>query len=436
MSGRKVLFVHCSDLHLDSPFSGLSDISPSLGGKLRKATFQAFQNAVTYAIRKSADFFTVSGDVFDGEDRSIRAQLFFTEQIKRLSDAGIPVFIARGNHDPISGWEAEIDLPPLAARFGGEVESRTLLLDGETSVTVHGCSFPVRDVTDNLALRFGGRRKEGVNVALLHCNVGGRPGHENYAPCSLDDLKRAGMDCWALGHVHGAEILSLDPLVLYPGNIQGRNARETGTKGVYAVTVLPPSGALPARCSSEFIPCDAIRWRKEKIAIEGMSREGDFIRAVEELRESVRDEMSGTPAILQIVLSGRGKMHGVLRRPGFLFGPGSLLESLNAGEEEREDFVLLQGFSGLTSPALDAAALSRGDHLVGDFLKEILAFEARGSLVPGLLEILDGMGIMDKFVHREVLSRIESLSDADAASIVDNAASLALDGLIRGDDCP
>ena len=95
----------------------------------------------------------------------------------------------------------------------------------------------MRDVRENLARGFAGRRTEGVNIALLHSNVGGRKGHENYAPCSLDDLRAAGMDYWALGHVHSAEILCHDPLVVYPGNIQGRHIGETGQKGVVSVAM-------------------------------------------------------------------------------------------------------------------------------------------------------------------------------------------------------
>ena len=124
MNSGTLKFIHCADPHLDSPFSGLSEISSSLGDFLRKATFEAFRNAVDCAIRNEADCFLVSGDIYDGEDRSLRAQIFFLEQLKRLSDAGISSFIVHGNHDPLSGWELDRDLPPRAHRFeAGEVES-------------------------------------------------------------------------------------------------------------------------------------------------------------------------------------------------------------------------------------------------------------------------------------------------------------------------
>lgn len=429
VSGRKVSFVHCADLHLDSPFSGLSDISPSLGAFLRKATFRAFENAVTFALNNGADFFVVSGDVYDSEDRSVRAQVFFLEQLRRLSDGGIPSFIAAGNHDSLSGWEADRDFPPLAFRFGGGVESLPLVLQGERVGTVHGFSYPVRDVEENIALRFASRRGEGLNIALLHCNVGGRKGHENYAPCSLDDLKAAGMDYWALGHVHGAEVLCRNPLVVYPGNIQGRHIREEGKKGVYFVVL-----AQGEPGTAEFVPCDAVRWRSDELSIEGMERDEEFFQSLTALKENVRRESGDRPALLRLSISGRGTVHRLLRRPGFLRGPGGLLETMNEGEEDRPDFVFTEEIQDRTAPPLDLDSLASGSHFAGDFLKEVRAFREGGSLREGLEAILNDRGLLGKISSRDVLEKIEALSEEDVEQLLNRGAWSALSGLLEGVD--
>ena len=110
---------------------------------MRAASFSAFRNAVDCALRNEADFVLISGDVYDGEDRSVRAQLFFLEQLKRLSDAGIASFTVHGNHDPLSGWELDRDLPPLAYRFGSsEVESVPLTVKGERVERCTGAATP------------------------------------------------------------------------------------------------------------------------------------------------------------------------------------------------------------------------------------------------------------------------------------------------------
>ena len=43
-------FVHCADLHLDSPFQGLHALAPQIGKVLREATFQAWVNVVDLAL--------------------------------------------------------------------------------------------------------------------------------------------------------------------------------------------------------------------------------------------------------------------------------------------------------------------------------------------------------------------------------------------------
>ena len=434
MGSGTLKFIHCADLHLDSPFSGLAETSPALGSFLRAASFSAFRNAVDCALRNEADFVLISGDVYDGEDRSVRAQLFFLEQLKRLSDAGIASFTVHGNHDSLSGWELDRDLPPLAYRFGSsEVESVPLTVKGERVGTVHGCSYPVRDVRENLARGFAGRRTEGVNIALLHSNVGGRKGHENYAPCSLDDLRAAGMDYWALGHVHSAEILCHDPLVVYPGNIQGRHIGETGKKGVFSVAMGSAGGHPGGRGGVEFIPCDVVRWRRESLSIEGMQRDEELFAAFDRLRDGVRNDAGGRPVIVRASVGGRGKLSALLRRPGFLSGPGGLVESLNQGEEGRSDFVYIESVVDDTASPFDLEALSSGNHFVGDFLKEVSAFERRGNLREGLMEILSARGVREK-LPREVFDRVDALPDDEILSLLRRGTTLALAGLLEGED--
>ncbi len=247
---------------------------------------------------------------------------------------------------------------------------------------VHGYSHPFRDVKENIALRFAGKRAEGLNIAMLHCNAGGWKGHENFAPCSLDELRAARMDYWALGHVHTAEVLCRDPLVVYPGCTQGR--------------------------------------------------EEDFFQAVYMLKEKTRAMNDGLPVLLRLSLSGRGDMHSLLRRPGFLKGPGGLMETLNEGEEDRPDFVFIEEIVDETAPSLDLEALASGGHLVGDFLREAAAFREGGRLREGLENILRDREILDRISSSEALDMISSLTDEDVERLLDRGVFTALSGLLEG----
>ena len=128
------------------------------------------------------------------------------------------------------------------------------------------------------------------NIAALHTALDGHDGHANYAPCSLGELQAAGHDYWALGHVHEPAIRSEHPHIVFPGNTQGRNVRETGAKGAMLVRVA--DGAVR---SVEHRACDEARWAQVAADVRGA---GDYAEALGEIRRllasSVR-EADGRP---------------------------------------------------------------------------------------------------------------------------------------------
>ena len=226
-------FIHCSDLHLDAPFSGLATSRPSLRKTLREATFQSFNNIVNLALKEKVDALIIAGDVYDSADKSLRAQLNFRNGLKRLADAGIPSFVAHGNHDPLNAWAASLEWPKTVTLFPGKrIEAVPVKRDGQTLATIFGTSYSQRNVSENLALKFSRNNYQGFAVGVLHTNVGENPNHANYAPCKMDDLIRSGMDYWALGHIHSRQILrDTAPGIVYCGNSQARSFKEEGPKG-------------------------------------------------------------------------------------------------------------------------------------------------------------------------------------------------------------
>src|SRR5947207_1400019 len=171
MKGLKFRFVHAADLHLDTPFAAIGRVAPEIAGRLRDASLEAFDALVGMAIEREAAFVVFAGDIYDAADRGVRAQLRFLRGVERLADRGIPVFVAHGNHDPLDGWSAIRRAPANLTVFGGDaVESHSVVRDGELLAQVYGISYPHRDVSENLALRF--RRQDAAHGANpLHVGV-------------------------------------------------------------------------------------------------------------------------------------------------------------------------------------------------------------------------------------------------------------------------
>ena len=228
-------FIHAADIHLDSPLRGLESYEDAPVDEIRNATRRAFDNLVALAIEEEVRFVLLAGDLYDGDWKDYNTGLFFTERMGRLKRQGINVFMVSGNHDAQSRISQHLQPPDNVTIFSVR-KPETILLD-DVGAAISGQGYASRAITRNLAQRYPQYHPGYFNIGLLHTGLNGREGHEPYAPCSLDDLKSKGYDYWALGHVHQREVISEDPWILFPGNLQGRHIRETGPKGASLVTV-------------------------------------------------------------------------------------------------------------------------------------------------------------------------------------------------------
>jgi len=412
-------FIHCADLHLDSPFEGIHAAEPCVADVLREATFKAFNNIIDLAIREHVDFIIIAGDVYDGANRSLRAQLQFRDGLCRAIRNGIQCFITHGNHDPLSGWEAGLKMPDGVHRFGGEhVEQAVVKRNNEELAYIYSISYPVRDVRENLVPRFQRRTEAPFAIGVLHCNVGGDPSHDNYAPCTIDDLIKARMDYWALGHIHARKVLSKhEPCIIYPGNTQGRNTRELGARGCYVVRVDTAGRIIP-----EFVATDVVRWFVKEVDIARLSTLNDLLDELYRIREEIRAQAEGRAAVLRLRLIGRGDLHAELRR---IEAERDLMLPLREGEMERLDFVWLESIQMTTRPSIDIAQRRMAEDFVGDFLRAVERLRKQPDMGKIMRELLT-----NRPEHRIISRQISQLSDTDLLSILEEAEILGLDQLL------
>lgn len=228
-------FIHAADLHLDSPMRGLSRYEGAPENELRLATREALKNLVRLAGEEEVDFVLIAGDVYDGDWKDYNTGLFFAAQMSLLREMDIPVVMISGNHDAESQITKSLTLPSNVTRLSAR-KPETKIFEA-CGVAIHGQSFPTRAVDYDLTPNYPAAEPHMLNIGLLHTLAEGQEGHDRYAPCTLDGLRAKGYDYWALGHVHTRAVLNArEPHILFPGNIQGRHARETEGKGCTVVT--------------------------------------------------------------------------------------------------------------------------------------------------------------------------------------------------------
>ena len=209
-----------------------SDLAELIGD----ATRQALVAIVDLCIDEQVDALIIAGDLYDGDQTSMKTARFLASQMQRLFEAGIATFIIRGNHDALSRITQELILPPSVTVFGGRSHSVDLA-HGNLTLAIHGLSFAKPHAPESLLEKYHRPAPDTVNIGIMHTSLAGAPGHDLYAPCKASDLHGWGFDYWALGHVHVRAQHAGDRMVIMPGMPQGRDINEGGEKTVTIVTV-------------------------------------------------------------------------------------------------------------------------------------------------------------------------------------------------------
>lgn len=366
-------FLHAADLHLDSPLRGLARHEGAPVDALRGATRKAFDNLVELAIEEKAAFVLLAGDLYDGTWQDFSTAIFLARKLGELDRAGIRVFGVLGNHDAQSKLTKALERPKNLTLFPAS-KPRTEVLS-ELDVAIHGQSFGERHVEENLAAGFPSAKPGMLNIGLLHTSLDGREGHAAYAPCKLDDLRARGYQYWALGHVHAGEVVSTDPWVVFPGCLQGRNARETGPKGCCLVSV--EDGRVE---SVEHRALNVVRWASCEVDLgEVDTMQGALESAAGALREA-RDDAEDSIVAARVRFVGASPAHEELR------GRTQWLRQklLELAAELHGEGLWIEKVEVATASRLDRGSLLAAEGALGGLARSILEVREEPSGVRGL----------------------------------------------------
>lgn len=328
---ESIRFIHTADLHLGSPFIGMKDLQKEQWKQLKDSTLAAFDRLIQYALKTHPDFVCIVGDIYDGEDRNIRAQARFQKGMQQLSEKNIPVVICFGNHDHLSGKWTRFELPQNVYVFD-ETVSQFTLNTAAGPVIFTGFSYGKRHVSESMVEHYPvAQSLDSYHIGLLHGSLEGDATHAVYAPFKKEQLLSKQYDYWALGHIHKRQELYLEPAMVYPGNIQGRHRKESGEKGFYEVTLSKVTTQL------EFIPTSVVQFDQVVVSGEGIVHMNEVIELCKK-QLSLFSETVGT-AIIELVLTelDQDSFDLLAEVP-----ESELLEMLRESVEELDCFVWIQ----------------------------------------------------------------------------------------------
>lgn len=229
-------FIHCADIHLGKQLNLNSNLEENLKIPLNKIVENTFTNMVDLALKEKADFILIAGDLYDLENRSIKASKFFLKQALKLKKEGIKIYIISGNHDPAGEKKEPFSLPDNIKYFSSDkVETENFYQKDELSARILGQSYRQRYEDRSMYNYYTAADSSTFNIALLHTNL---TKDSSYVPVTKKDLiSKNKIDYWALGHIHQYEKINNKPGIFYSGTIQGRDISETQNKGAILVEV-------------------------------------------------------------------------------------------------------------------------------------------------------------------------------------------------------
>lgn len=282
-----VRFIHAADLHVDRAFEGLANLNKKTHKIFAQINQQVLINLVTAAVSQNVDFVLLAGDTFHQNKPSLKTQHFFFEQIQRLAEKKIPVYMIFGNHDYYDPQRYWFAFPENIRLFTSE---KVMTFEGKTkngeTYAISGFSYTHPWIETSKVSEFPKRRAVDLHIGMYHGDSNG----ERYAPFSISQMQEKNYDYWALGHIHVPTVLKEQPPILYSGTTQGHNKKETAT----GIQLVEYNGS---RCVRQEIKVEELAWVHTELSLAKVRNQQE---ALEEISRYLEQQPENTLQSLQV----------------------------------------------------------------------------------------------------------------------------------------
>lgn len=287
-----IKILHTGDVHLDSPFAGLT---PDMAAIRRRELRETFSSMMAYAKNSEVDLVLIAGDLIDRRFATGETVHLIKSELAALP---CPVVISPGNHDPADGkgiWQKET-LPENVFVFTDEKLSHFSF--DSIGVDVYGYAFTSKEIKASPVAGELIRDKNRINILLCHADM--TSPMSAYAPISKAQIEAFGADYTALGHIHNGEAYSGkagDCIYAYCGCPEGRDFGECGPKGAIICEIDLAAGERHVSITRKIF-CRRI-YEDITVHVDGAVSENDIYRATGEVLSSMDER-----AIVRLTFTG------------------------------------------------------------------------------------------------------------------------------------
>lgn len=267
-------FLHCSDIHLDSPIMGLS---AEKSEERRRILRNSFMRLMQYVRESNIDVVLMSGDIFDTRYATNTTAEVLIREFKNCPDTDF--IISPGKHDYYTDNSIYTSgrLPKNCYVFNSDSLSRFDFQDN--NITVYGWAFMKDTMTTNPIIDRHVDDSSRINILCAYADLNGAPDSDS-CPISSQDLKRFGADFYALGSRHEAgRFMSIgSSKYSYCGSLECTGFEEPGLGGANLISIDYADGELTI--DNKNISFGHVRFKTETLDITGVNTGNEIINRI------------------------------------------------------------------------------------------------------------------------------------------------------------
>lgn len=294
----KVKFLHCADIHLDTPFTSLES-SEGISSMRRQDLKETFQRIIEVAKTESVDLILISGDLYEHNYVKKSTIHFINDLFRGISE--IKVVIVPGNHDPfiVNSFYKSY---PWSDNVCILTQDNPYILYPELEVCVYGVGFQNFFEEKPLEYNIKPIYPEYINMILVHGTVDMNFKQSVYNATTSENLHSLHMDYVALGHFHNRiDNVGGYGTIYNPGSPEPLGFDETGEHGVYLGTVTKENERKSERVI-QFVKVCKKFYENIELQVNGCNTNEQIISQIESILAN--DEEKKKNGLFSITLKG------------------------------------------------------------------------------------------------------------------------------------
>ncbi len=268
-------FLHCSDIHLDTPTVGLT---AEKCDERRRELRSSFMRMMQYVRDRGVNVVLISGDLFDNDYATNTTAEVLIREFRNCSETVFIISPGRSDYYENNPIYTSGRLPSNVYVFSKETLSR---FDFEQfNVTVYGWAFMGERMTESPLYEKTVDDASRINLVCGYADLGGDVDSE-LCPLSENELKKFHADYYALGSRHEAsDFVKIDDSVIYSycGALECTGFENTGIGGANLIVVDYNNGELSIDVKK--ISFGRMRFVTETIDITGVDNGSEIINRI------------------------------------------------------------------------------------------------------------------------------------------------------------